>query len=235
MEAFIGGSVIKGRHFFRSLGGANENNTRNVCVGLIVVFVLAVLYAVKTGRLSGNIAGPPKERLYSVQSNLKTSRGRQQDPLGVSISERFNDEDEASPLVAHLAENFDGGLCNVAEDGGNATTITQNRCNGTLAGDQNASDWMCRNDGYSGYNVAGVGGEHFGNLKKKNNVTRAEKMANDAYSKAFADYIKSTEGSEKFSTAQRSIYALPNNVLSPYSHIDVTQSAVNRQNANVRA
>jgi hypothetical protein len=54
--------------------------------------------------------------------------------------------------------NVKGGsgkdLCSVSRDGGNVTTVGQNRCNKTTNGTDMATDWACRNDGYSGYVVA---------------------------------------------------------------------------------
>jgi hypothetical protein len=51
-------------------------------------------------------------------------------------------------------------LCEMSrERKGNVLTMEQNRCNPTTDGRTVADDWMCRNDGYSGYNVASVGEE----------------------------------------------------------------------------
>jgi hypothetical protein len=44
-------------------------------------------------------------------------------------------------------------LCSVSRDGGNVKTVEQNRCNQTTNGTDMATDWACRNDGYSGYVV----------------------------------------------------------------------------------
>lgn len=58
------------------------------------------------------------------------------------------------------AESMTGNLCDIArERKGTVFTLDQNRCNPTTDGRSNGNDWMCRNDGYSGYNVASVGEE----------------------------------------------------------------------------
>jgi hypothetical protein len=60
-------------------------------------------------------------------------------------------------IVSSVSEQYTN-LCEIArERSGAVTTVDQNRCNGTTDGRLMSGDWACRNDGYSGYNVASVG------------------------------------------------------------------------------
>jgi hypothetical protein len=60
-------------------------------------------------------------------------------------------------VVGGMSEQY-ANLCDIArERKGIALTFDQNRCNGTTDGRLMSNDWACRNDGYSGYNVASVG------------------------------------------------------------------------------
>lgn len=60
---------------------------------------------------------------------------------------------------------------------GNFKRMSWNECNKSISGGKNNKDWMCRNDGYGGYNVVGVGGEekmrNSRKLMHQSNINRA--------------------------------------------------------------
>jgi hypothetical protein len=57
----------------------------------------------------------------------------------------------------------------------NKKRMKWNECNNSVSGASIGADWLCRNDGYGGYNVVGVGEEKMGNSKKLMHQTNMNK------------------------------------------------------------
>lgn len=125
---------IKGGAYLRELLGGEDNV--NACA--FVVIFLALVGAVCLAWCYRDVLCDNKRDLMS----------------------RLWGQERMTPLEAALQSNKRKEHAR----GGNFQARPQNRCNETTDGKSNANDWMCRNDGFSGYNVAGTG-EHFGQKK----------------------------------------------------------------------
>lgn len=148
------------------------------------IFVVGIAIAVVVLFVYFMTMDDTKEHMYDSRIGLSTRKGK-------AIFGRGNDYPLVKSYLSVMpTEKFNNLESSELCKSENAKLIQQNRCNQTVSGDRNAGDWMCRNDGYSGYNVAGVGGEeHMTNTKS----TQMNKINNRLLSRKFGK-----TGNEKF-------------------------------------